>query len=114
RRGGRSLQRMADSGALAGRIGSSSIMPRPYGALSAVSTAEGTLKLIKWNVSSSGTITRAGDSADQAGRGGLVASLLTTRTDEVESNAPIATFVRAAEGHLFGITWDDRSATGEL
>lgn len=107
---GRSVRRVADSGNLAGRIGANSVIVRPYGALSAVSTAEGNLKLIKWEITSSGRIRRLSDSSDQAGRISLVAPVLVDQTGP----PPICTFVRAGDGHLFGITWDDQSTTGEL
>ena len=69
---GNTVVRRGDSGSAAGAIGHNALVARPYGAVSAVSTSDGDLKLIKWEVDGAGAVTRAGDSADQAGRARLV------------------------------------------
>jgi len=87
------------------------MIQRPYGALSAVSTAAGNLKLIKWEVSNRGTISRLSDSSDQAGKISLVTPVV---VDQATGPPPVCTFVRARDGSVFGISWDDESTTGEL
>ena len=106
---GKTVTRRGDSGDLAGRIGRNTLVARPYGVISAVSTAEGTLKLIKWAISNSGAVTRFGDSGSEAGRVGLIALSETGRAD-----APIITPLETASNTMDVLSWDDLSSTGEL
>jgi hypothetical protein len=67
-----SFARLADSGSAAGRVHWIALLPLPdegYGTrvLTAVSDSERNLKLIVWRVTSTGQITRVGDSGGQAG-----------------------------------------------
>lgn len=106
---GKTVTRQGDSGSLAGSIGRNALMTRPYGVISAVSTASGTLKLIKWQVSNSGVVTRFGDSGNEAGRVGLIALSTTGIPD-----APIVTPLETGSNALDVLSWDDLSSTGEL
>ncbi len=103
------ITRLSDSGSQAGRIGRNSLITRPYGVISAVSTARGTLKLIKWSIDKSGTVRRFGDSADQAGGIGLLAMSETGQKD-----APIVTPLETRSNTMDVLSWDDLSSTGEL
>ncbi|MEM9486128.1 MAG: hypothetical protein AAGA83_20825 [Cyanobacteria bacterium P01_F01_bin.116] len=103
--GGRlNLVRVADSGTQAGFIGDNSLIQRPGGVTSAVQTQPGTLKLISWRISSSGTLTRLGDSGNQAG----AAASINLTSSPSTANAPIVTSVRTSENRLKLISWDDQ------
>jgi hypothetical protein len=101
--GGVSIARAGDSGNQAGAIQDNALLARPNGAVSAVKTASGDLKLIRWRVSSSGAIARIGDSGDQAGS----ATLVNISPNPNSSQVPMVTAVRTAQNTLKLITWDD-------
>ena len=107
---GTTIARRGDSGNQAGRIVRNAIAARPYGAISSISTASGNLKLIKWSVSVGGQVTRAGDSADQAGHVGPVDVVTLSGV----GNAPVVAPVQTGSGSLKLLSWDDLSASGEL
>lgn len=98
------LSRVADSGDQAGGIGDNALIRRSSGVTSAVKTEAGNLKLINWRISSSGAISRMGDSGNQAG----TASLINLSTSSSPADAPVVTSVRTAENRLKLITWDDQ------
>ena len=85
------------------------LITRPQGVLSAVKAGSDALKLINWRVDGTGTITRAGDSSDQAGEVGLI--VLGTAN---QTNAPLVTAIERGDGDLAVISWDDNSAHGEV
>jgi hypothetical protein len=98
------ITRLADSGNQAGAA--SLIAIQPVGSFSsadlvtACRTAEGTLKLISWNLQSgNGALTRLGDSGDQAGEVGLIALTL------IPNGNGYVTAVRDSGGNLKLITW---------
>jgi hypothetical protein len=99
-----SITRLADSGNQAGAA--SLIAIQPVGSFSsadlvtACRTAEGTLKLISWNLQSgNGALTRLGDSGDQAGEVGLIALTL------IPNGNGYVTAVRDSGGNLKLISW---------
>ena len=107
---GQTIKRAGDSGDQAGRIRDNSLVSRPYGAVSAVSTADGILKLIAWQIDADGAVTRLGDTGNgQAGK----ASLITTATSGYQT-ARMVTAVRSASDDLVLVTWDDQPVNGEI
>jgi hypothetical protein len=108
---GERLTRTGDSGTLAGRITTNTLMNRPYGVMSAVADRSGRLKLIKWFVNPAGAFVRVGDSGDrQAGAASLVAMVQVRAL----SAARVVTAVKTREKTLKLLTWDDVPKTGEL
>ena len=101
--GGISIARVDDSSDQAGQIRGNALMYRPNGAVSAVKTASGDLKLIRWRVTNSGAITRISDSGNQTGN----AALINMSPNPPNAQVPIVTAVRTAQGRLKLITWDD-------
>lgn len=106
---GQSVTRRGDSGFLAGTIDRNALITRPYGVISAVSTGGGILRLIKWSVSTSGKVTRFGDSGNEAGKVGLIALSTTDYKD-----APIITPLGTESNRMDVLSWDDLSSNGEL
>ena len=104
-RDGRVVSRLADSHNQAGSISDNALMRRAPGAISAVRTNGGILKLLAWEVSATGWIARAGDSYNLAGE----ASLITLCQDSLTGDAPILSAVRTGSGNLKLITWDDEA-----
>jgi len=106
---GRIIERIADTGNLAGRISRNALIQRNYGVLSVVTTGGGDLKLIKWYQRRNGIFVRIGDSGDQASTAKLLdvsqLSLL---------NVNCVTPVRTSSDDLKLISWDDDPSTGEL
>lgn len=98
------LDRVADSGNQAGDIGDNALIQRRGGVTSAVKTQAGTLKLISWRISSSGAVTRLGDSGNQAG----TASLINLNVSHYTADAPVVTSLKTAENRLKVISWDDQ------
>jgi hypothetical protein len=93
------LSRAGDSGELAGAI--SAIAAQPVmvsGRLAtAVRAADGSLKLISWRVSASGTVSRIGDSGTQAGAATSI---------DIAVGGKTVTACRASSGDLKLISWD--------
>jgi hypothetical protein len=100
---GDTVTRRGDSGGQAGEIGDNALMSRAPGVLSAVRAADGDLKLIAWDVTAAGAIRRVGDSYNLAGE----ASLIAFCPESLTGGAAIVTAVRAANGTLKLISWDD-------
>jgi hypothetical protein len=97
-----SIQRRGDSGVQAGSVSLVSCAPvdNPEQTLvTAVRVNSGDLKLIVWQVDSSGAVTRLADSGDQAGGVSLIAA-----TPLLGPNR-ILTAVRTSSGNLRLITW---------
>lgn len=97
---GSSIGFLGDSGGLAGVAGLVEVVSLVFGlVVTAVTTAEGRLKLIVWRISDGGsTIERAGDSGNQAGVAGAI-SLTSLGTGHV------VTSVRTNEGRDKVILW---------
>jgi hypothetical protein len=97
-----SLTRLADSGSAAGAVSEISVVGIPDGSggrlITSVRAGNGKLKLIIWDVSGAGAITRLGDSGDQAVAATMIRSV-------VESHGHIITSVRAGDGSLKLISW---------
>ena len=96
---GSAITRAGDSGSQAGTVsGTSIIAVSPDRLVTAVRTAEETLKLIGWRLNGNGSLTRLADSGTQAGSVGDIAlSLMTDGT--------VVTSVRADGGSLKLISW---------
>jgi subtilisin family serine protease len=99
-----SLTRLQDSGAAAGEVSRVSLIEIPRAGtgrrvVTAVRTAERALKLIVWDVSTTGTITRKGDSGSAAGAATMIRSVL-------DEHNQVITSARAANGTLKLIAWD--------
>ena len=108
---GGAINRLSDSRNLAGAISGNSLLPRPAGALSAVRSGDGRIRLIGWGIDSGGVVTRLGDSTlGQAGEVGLVR----LAADTGLPNAPIVTCVHTEDRDLRLISWDDDPEHGEL
>ena len=97
------IARVDDSGDQAGQIQGNALLQRPDGAVSAVRTASGDLKLIRWQITHAGAIARTGDSGHQAES----ATLINISANHNGGQAPIITAVRTAQNTLKLITWDD-------
>jgi hypothetical protein len=103
---GMTVSRQADSGSQAGTILDNSLLALEDGVVSAVRTAAGRLKLIAWSIGPTGTVTRRGDSGNQAGN----ATLIQLRpgsglVDGAGRSVTMITPVRDAAGKLKLITW---------
>jgi len=98
--------------ATAGTIKNLRMLTRPYGLLTAVSSAANRLVLIKWELGPNGQLTRLGDSGDEAGvlNSQPLIDVVTLPIDRTT----ICTPVRNASGDLLLITWDDSNGPGEL
>jgi hypothetical protein len=93
------IQRLSDSGSLAGTSNGHDLGPAPGGRLvTAVVTEDGNLKVIAWQTRADGTVTRYGDSGNQAGAATLP-TLVVPRGDS------LVTAVRAANSSLKLISW---------
>lgn len=95
------LVRVADSGNQAGEIYDNALIFSPRGVTSAVKTASGNLKLIRWHVTPTGTIDRLGDSGNQAGNASLIN--LTAFSDQTLLVTPLKT----SSNRLKLISWED-------
>ena len=97
------LGRRNDSADLAGAVSAiASASGRQSGrVITAVRTGEGTLRLISWQVSGSGPISRLADSGDQAG----VASNI-----DIARGNRVVTACRTGSGNLMLISWDVNAA----
>jgi hypothetical protein len=107
-----SLTRLADSGSAAGSVGEVSLIRlSPAGGtnrvLTSVRTSDGNLKLIAWRISSSGSITRAGDSGNAAGRASMICATTV-------STSRVVTSVRTGGGDLKLISWGISSNGGTI
>jgi hypothetical protein len=102
-----SISRLGDSGDQAGSASDIDITSDPFQVnrnryVTACRTSAGNLKLISWNISDTGEITRTGDSGDQAGE----ASLISVAGHAVGTpTAMYTTAVRAGNGDLKLISW---------
>ncbi len=95
------LCRRGDSGSLAGFVSEIAVaMHNQHQAITAVRAQDGSLKLIGWNVSVNGTITRTGDSANLAG---AATSIGIARN---VSNTRFVTCCRNGSGRLLLISWN--------
>jgi hypothetical protein len=97
--------RRGDSGSLAGFVSEISVVKHnQHQVVTAVRTQAGTLKLIAWNISATGVITRTGDSANLAGAATSI---------NIAKNASDSRFVtccRNGSGNLFLISWNVNAA----
>ncbi|MFN2589068.1 MAG: hypothetical protein ABR613_13260 [Actinomycetota bacterium] len=91
------LSRRGDSGNLAGAISDLAALADGGRVVTAVRTAEGTLKLIQWEIPPDGKVKRLGDSGSQAG---AASSLGIARSGRY------VVACRTAEGTLKLISWD--------
>jgi hypothetical protein len=96
-----SLTRLGDSGNAAGSVSDISMLnfPGSQRIVTSVRDGDGDLKLIVWDVSTAGAITRRGDSANQAGEAMLIRSA-------VDAFGHVVTSVRDGSGDLKLITWN--------
>jgi hypothetical protein len=85
---------------LAGETDSHDISMAGGRIVTGVRTGSGNLKVILWQVSSNGSITRVGDSAGLAGDATMV-----TQCEELTGAPPIITCVRASNNSLKLISW---------
>lgn len=99
------LCRRGDSGGQAGFVGEiAAVKHQARQVVTAVRTQAGTLKLIAWRVNTNGSISRTGDSSNQAGQ----ASWISIAKDLTGSR--YVTAVRTASGNLKLISWDINDA----
>jgi hypothetical protein len=93
------LGRRTDSGDLAGTVSeiASVTDAQPGRVITAVRTSQGTLKLITWQVSPNGPITRLADTGDQAG---------TASNIDITRGSRVVTAFRNGSGNLMLISWD--------
>ncbi|MGD1856510.1 MAG: hypothetical protein ACFB2W_19905 [Leptolyngbyaceae cyanobacterium] len=105
-----SLTRLQDSGNTAGTVSEIALSGLSYQGhrhvVTAVRASEGNLKLIVWRVDPDGTITRRGDSGNQAGDARMIRA--------TNSSGNIVTAVRTAQGNLKLITWEPKLQEGQL
>lgn len=104
-----SITRLQDSDAAAGAVSEISMIriPKPgFGSrvVTSVRTRSGKLKLIVWDITSAGTVTRRGDSGNQAGKATMIESVRA-------STGHVVVACRTASGKLKLISWSV-SATG--
>jgi len=98
------LCRRGDSGSQAGFVGEiASIKHQTQQVITAVRTQASNLKLIAWRVNSAGSITRTGDSGNQAGKASWI-SIAKNPTD-----SRYVTAVRTGSGNLKLISWNVNS-----
>ena len=92
------LGRRNDSADLAGSVSEIASVTGASGRLvTAVRTAQGTLKLISWQVSGTGPIFRVADSANQAGAATNI---------DIARGSRFVTACRTGSGNLMLISWD--------
>lgn len=108
---GRQVQRISDSHGQAGEIRLNGLVNRDYGVVSGVTDANGNIKLIKWNINATGTVSRIGDSSDQAKEAGIVC--LQDLANVANTEAPLLCCVKDGSNKLVLITWDDLPQRGE-
>ncbi|MEM6251834.1 MAG: hypothetical protein AAF821_02830 [Cyanobacteria bacterium P01_D01_bin.156] len=105
-----SLTRLDDSGNSAGAVSEIDLSGLSHQGqrhvVTSVRTAQGKLKLIVWQVNPDGTITRRGDSGNQAGNARMIRS--------ANSSGYIVTSVRTAQGKLKLISWEPKLQGGQL
>lgn len=104
-----SFTRLRDSGNLAGPISDVVVteLPQRGGANRILTTVRtnGRLKLIAWSISNNGTISRIGDSGNQAGTASQIDALL-------HPSGNIVTSCKAGNGRLVLINWRLRNRAG--
>lgn len=99
--------RLNDSGSLAGEIKSvKALRHNTQQVITAVRTANNTLKLISWRVNSAGRFTRSGDSGNSAGSASHI--------DMARIGNKYVTACRAGSGRLFLISWDVNASGSRL
>lgn len=105
-----SLTRLQDSGNAAGAVSEIALSGLSYQGqrhvVTAVRDSGGNLKLIVWQVNPDGSITRRGDSGNQAGRALLIRA--------ANSSGYIVTSVHTTDGNLKLITWEPKLQGGRL
>jgi hypothetical protein len=97
--------RRGDSGSQAGFVGEiDGTRHRTRQVLTAVQTQSGILRLIAWQVNSDGSVSRTGDSADQAGKASSI------RIARPPTGSRYVTACRTSSGKLRLISWDVNAA----
>src|SRR3569832_740239 len=92
------LERMHDSGDLAGGVGELATVAGPDSmAVTAVRTDAGRLRLIAWRINTAGPVTRLGDSGDAAGTASSI--------DLARGGPNYVAACRDGEGKLKLISW---------
>lgn len=97
---GGQINRLNDSGDLAGETDGHDISIAGGRIVTGVRTAAGNLKVILWQTAANGSITRVGDSANLAGDASLI-----TQCEELTGAPPIITSVRTTTNSLKLIAW---------
>jgi hypothetical protein len=99
------LCRRGDSGSQAGFVSEiAAVKHRSQQVINAVRTQAGTLRLIAWQVNANGSVTRTGDSADQAGAASDISIARNPGTSQY------VTAVRTGSGSLRLISWGVNAA----
>ncbi|MGH8544606.1 MAG: M12 family metallopeptidase, partial [Gammaproteobacteria bacterium] len=107
---GADLVRVSGGEAHGGGVREIAAIQRPYGLLTALISDGGHVLLIKWAIDTEGNLTRLGESSTQAGEGSVLSAAALPFADK----ATVCTVVRAGNGDLLPITWDDLDGPGEL
>lgn len=107
---GADLQRIVGAEGHAGGVRDVAVIQRPYGLLTAVIADDGHVLLIKWGMDGGGTLNRLGESGTQAGEG----SVISAAALHFAAKATVVTAVRAGNGDLLPIIWDDVDGPGDL
>lgn len=107
-----SLTRLRDSGNAAGAVSEVSMVQVPRTGsgsrvVTSVRTGGGRLKLIVWNISATGVVSRAGDSGNAAGGATLIRSA-------VDGLGQVVTACRTSEGILRVINWRISASGGQV
>lgn len=107
---GADITRFVGGEGRAGAIRELAAVTRPYGVLTALISGGGHVLLIKWGIDAAGKLRRLGESGTQAGEGSAISVTALPFADK----ATVCTMVRAGNGNLLPITWDDVDGPGEL
>ena len=94
------IQRLGDSGALAGETGGHDISMAAGNVATGVLTGDANLKVILWKTAANGSVSRLGDSGNLAGSASLI-----TQCEELTGAPPIVTSVRTSTSSLKLISW---------